>query len=58
MKTAMVILYLWQVVAAGSGGRTYWDWVSQGDYYTTKACEAAGHNLDYDKRGYRCLSKE
>ena len=58
MKTAIVILYLWQAVAAGSSGRVYFDWVERGDFYTTKACEAAGKHLDHAERGFRCLSKE
>lgn len=52
-----VILYVWMVVAAGSGGRLYEGWVNLGGYENYQACMTAGGQLGLSKDKMRCINK-
>lgn len=51
------ILYVWMVVAAGSGGRLYHGWVNTGEYATPAACVSAANQLGMSKDTFRCINK-
>jgi hypothetical protein len=52
---AIFILYINGVVAAGSSGREYTDWVNRGEYSSQYKCESAGKELAPGR--YKCLAK-
>lgn len=53
--TTLFILYISGIVAAGSSGREYTDWVNRGEYTTQFRCEAAGKELAPGR--FKCVPK-
>lgn len=50
------ILFLWTVVAAGSGG-IYADWRSISEFTSPTACISAIKELGIDEKNARCIPK-
>lgn len=51
----LVTLYLWAVVAAGSSGRLYQDWVPRGEYHSVELCQKAIGQLGVEPNHTRCI---
>lgn len=51
------ILFVWMMVAAGSGGREYRDWRALAEFSTPAACQAAIKALGLAEDKARCVAK-
>ena len=56
-KIMWTILFVWTVVAAGSGGRVYEDWRVLSEFSSSAACEKAITDLGLQPKKARCVAK-
>ena len=51
------ILFIWTMVAAGSGGREFMDWRPLGEFSSPQACQKAIATLGIEPAKARCVAK-